>query len=47
MSPDYLGKFEQLVLLAVLRLGDEAYGVPIRREIEARTGASWRAAPST
>ena len=33
----YLGEFEQLVLLAVLRLGDDAYGVPIRREIEKRT----------
>jgi DNA-binding PadR family transcriptional regulator len=34
----YLGEFEQIVLLAVLRLGDNAYGVPIRREIERRTG---------
>jgi DNA-binding PadR family transcriptional regulator len=32
------GDFEQLVLLAVLRLGDAAYAVPIRAEIEARTG---------
>jgi DNA-binding PadR family transcriptional regulator len=32
------GAFEQLVLLAVLRLGDAAYAVPIRAEIEARTG---------
>ena len=32
-----LGEFEQLVLLAVLRLGSEAYGATIRREIEART----------
>jgi PadR family transcriptional regulator, regulatory protein PadR len=30
----YLGEFEQLVLLAVLRLGDEAYAVTIRRSIE-------------
>jgi DNA-binding PadR family transcriptional regulator len=29
---------EQLALLAVLRLGDEAYAVSIRDEIEARTG---------
>jgi len=34
----YLGEFEQLVLLALLRLGDEAYGVTIRREIAERTG---------
>jgi PadR family transcriptional regulator PadR len=29
---------EQIVLLAVLRLGSEAYGMTVRREIEARTG---------
>ena len=34
----YLGEFEQLVLLAVARLGDEAYGVTVRREIERRAG---------
>jgi DNA-binding PadR family transcriptional regulator len=28
-----LGEFEQIVLLAVLRLGENAYGVPIRKEI--------------
>jgi len=33
-----LGDFEQLVLLGVLRLGDEAYGAAIRQEIHARTG---------
>ena len=33
-----LGDFEQIVLLALLRCGDEAYGVPIWRELEARTG---------
>ena len=32
-----LGEFEQLVLLAVLRLGSGAYGATIRREIETRT----------
>ena len=34
----YLGEFEQVVMLAVIRLGDEAYGTNIRREIEARSG---------
>ena len=34
----YLGEFEQIVLLAVARLGDEAYGMRIRAEIEARAG---------
>ncbi len=33
-----LGEFEQVVLLAVLRLGDEAYAVPILDEIAQRTG---------
>jgi DNA-binding PadR family transcriptional regulator len=32
-----LGEFEQVVLLAILRLRDEAYAVTIRREIAART----------
>jgi len=35
---EHLGEFEQIVLLAILRLGQEAYGVPIRIEIERRTG---------
>ena len=38
MAEHYLGEFEQIVLLAILRLGDTAYGVPIRREIEKRAG---------
>jgi PadR family transcriptional regulator PadR len=33
-----LGEFEHLILLAVLRLAEEAYGMRVRREIEARTG---------
>ena len=37
---EHLGEFEQIVLLAVIRLGEDAYGVPIRREIEDRTGRS-------
>src|SRR5262245_32868177 len=36
MSVDHPGEFEQIVLLSVLRLADEAYGVPIRQEIELR-----------
>ena len=39
-SREHLGEFEQIVLLAVLRLGENAYGVPIRREIEKRTRRS-------
>jgi DNA-binding PadR family transcriptional regulator len=33
-----LGEFEQLVLLGVLHGSDDAYGVPVWREIEQRTG---------
>jgi DNA-binding PadR family transcriptional regulator len=32
-SPVNLGEFEQLILLAILRLGDNAYGVTIRAEL--------------
>lgn len=32
-----LGEFEQLVLLAMVRLDEDAYGVTILREIERRT----------
>ena len=35
---DFLGSLEQVVMLAVLRLGDDAYGMTVRREIEERTG---------
>jgi PadR family transcriptional regulator PadR len=34
---DYLGEFEHIVVLALLRLGDRAYGVTVRQEIETRT----------
>jgi len=33
-----LGEFEHIVLLAILRLGDRAYGVTIRAEMQERTG---------
>jgi len=38
MTRDVLGEVEHLVLLAIVRLGDTAYGVTIRREIERVTG---------
>ena len=46
---DYLGEFEQLVLLALLRLGDDAYGVTIRDTLQRRAGrvASFGAIHST
>jgi DNA-binding PadR family transcriptional regulator len=34
----YFGEFELMVMLALMRLGDEAYGVPICKEIEQQTG---------
>jgi DNA-binding PadR family transcriptional regulator len=37
MRNDTLGEFEQHLLLAVVHLGDQAYGVTIRQEIERRT----------
>jgi DNA-binding PadR family transcriptional regulator len=37
-KPAYLGEFELLVMLAVIRLGEEAYGVPVAHEIERQTG---------
>ena len=44
MSRQALGEFEQLVLLAILHLGEGAYGVPIVDEIRRRTGRT--AAPA-
>ena len=35
---DVLGTFEQAILLAVLRLGDDAYGRAIWNEVQARLG---------
>src|ERR1700724_3579976 len=34
---DYLGEFEHIVVLALLRLEERAYGVSVRQEIELRT----------
>lgn len=36
----HLGEFEEIVLMAIRRLGADAYGVPIRRLIEAETNRS-------
>ena len=35
---DYLGEFELYVMLALVQIGTEAYGINIRQEIERRTG---------
>lgn len=40
MSQDYLGEFEQMVLLSVMRLGEGAYGLAIKDELEGVVGRS-------
>ena len=40
MSQDYLGEFEQMVLLSILRLGEGAYGLAIRDELKSVAGRS-------
>jgi len=37
LSSLYLGEFELLIMLAIVRLGDDAYGVTIRDELERET----------
>lgn len=39
-SKDYIGEFEELVLLAILKLGENAYGVSIHDAIEEATNRS-------
>ena len=34
MARQHLTDFELMILLAILRIGEEAYGVPVPREIE-------------
>lgn len=34
----YLGEFEQMLLLAALHLGEDAYGAALGQELEARVG---------
>lgn len=38
MAREYLGSFELMVILTLIRLGDNAYGVPITKEIEELSG---------
>lgn len=40
MRDAILNDLEQLILLALLRIGDDAYGVSVREEIEARARRS-------
>jgi len=38
MPRSYLGEFELMILLTLIRLGDNAYGVPISKELFDKTG---------
>jgi PadR family transcriptional regulator PadR len=38
MARSYLGEFELMILLTLIRLGDNAYGVPISKELFDKTG---------
>jgi DNA-binding PadR family transcriptional regulator len=38
MGRDHLGRFEHYLLLALMALGDDAYGMTIRRELARHTG---------
>jgi DNA-binding PadR family transcriptional regulator len=38
MTRRLLTDFEIMILLAIIRIGDEAYGVPVAREIETTPG---------
>jgi len=40
MKRTFLGEFEEVVLLTVAILGEEAYGVTVTQEIEEKTGRS-------
>jgi PadR family transcriptional regulator PadR len=40
MKRTFLGEFEEVVLLTVAILGDEAYGVTVTQELEQKTGRS-------
>lgn len=40
MSRKALGEFEHLILLSILRLGEQAYGAAIIQEVEERTNRS-------
>lgn len=40
MTHQSLGEFEQMVMVAILQLEGDVYGVPIVEEIEGRTGRS-------
>jgi PadR family transcriptional regulator PadR len=38
---EFLSRIEEMLLLAIWKLGDNAYGIAIREQIEKVTGAKW------
>ena len=40
MAKAFIGEFEQMVLLAILQRGDQAYAIDIRNELERSAGRS-------
>jgi len=38
MTPKHLGELEHMVLLSIVRLGPDAYGMSVLRELEERAG---------
>ena len=40
MGGNYIGEFEQMVLLAMLQQGEKAYAIDVRRELERCAGRS-------
>jgi len=38
----FLSRIEEILLLAIWKLGDNAYGISIREQVEKDTGRSWQ-----
>jgi len=38
---DMLSRIEEILLLAIWKLGDKAYGISVREQVEQDTGAKW------
>ena len=37
----FLSRIEEILLLAIWKLGEQAFGISIREQVEADTGVSW------
>ena len=38
---DMLSRIEEILLLAIWKLGDDAYGISVREQVERDTGVKW------